>query len=142
MGPKRPPKAPQRSLGEYFEASELETNAFRRPTLARLAQEVCRERFFVDFSLVRESVEPHLDSHTPSRNEVRLFCERFDPLERNSIAKSLRSIPERDQIQPRSTKFEPRSTRITPRSTKFEPRSTAIAQRLPKTRQRRPRNAI
>ena len=61
------------------------------PPVVRLAQEACRDRFFVDFSLVRERVEPHFDSPIPSRNEGRALVERFDSLERRITAEAPKS---------------------------------------------------
>ena len=91
--PRRPPEAPWRALGDHLEASKLEKSVFRRRSVARLAHEWLSGPFFIDFSLARECVEPHLDSPIPSRNEVRLFCEPVDPFERNSLQKEVKSMP-------------------------------------------------
>ena len=90
---------------------------------------------------MRESVEPHLDSPIPSRNEVRLFCERFDPLERKSIAKALRSTPERDQIQAKidkiRAKIDQNGSKIDQIRTKIDRNRSKIAQDASKTTKER-----
>ena len=91
--PKRPP-------GELSDTILRSPCSKKQPFASELLRDSLTKRFrksfSIEFSLVRESVEPQSDSPIPSRNEVRLFCERVDPLERNSIAKAIRSTPERD----------------------------------------------
>ena len=62
LGPKSPHKGPWRALGDHFKASNLDRGAFRKRSVARRAQEWFLKDFFDNFSLVRASDEPHLDS--------------------------------------------------------------------------------
>ena len=110
VGHRRPPKTCRKAFGDHFEDCKLENSASRRRSVARLAQEAFWGAFFADFSFVRASVEPHFDSPIPSRNEVRLFCERVDPLKRRKTAKALKSPLWGTKNRPKTTKIAFRST--------------------------------
>ena len=54
VGPKSPPKGPWRTLGDHFEASNLDRGAFRKRSVARRAQEWFLKDLFDNFSLARK----------------------------------------------------------------------------------------